>query len=80
VLPDWAADDPLDDVFRVWFGAYGTSAQGVSLEKQFGARARHARIDGGAEVPANAASWITPITVTSGTIDYRGIPRALRSE
>ena len=35
VHPDWAADDPLDELFRVWFGAYGTSAQGVSLEKQF---------------------------------------------
>jgi len=32
--PDWAADDALDDLFRVWFGAYGTSAQGVSLKKQ----------------------------------------------
>ena len=73
VLPDWAADDPLDDLFRVWFGAYGTSAQGVSLEKQFAGRATQARIDDGAEVPAHAASWRTPITATSGAIDYSGI-------
>jgi len=66
VLPDWAAEDPLDDLFRVWFGAYGTSAQGVSLEKQFAARATQARIDDGAEVPADPASWITPITATHG--------------
>jgi len=71
VLPDWAADDPLDDLFRVWFGAYGTSAQGVSLEKQFAAPAMQARIDDGAEVPADAASWITPITATSGGIDLQ---------
>jgi len=62
----WAVDDPLDDLFRVWFGAYGTSAQGVSLEKQFAARATQARIDDGAEVPADPASWITPITATHG--------------
>jgi hypothetical protein len=73
VLPDWTADDPLDDLFRVWFGAYGTSAQGVSLEKQFAARATQARIDDGAEVPAHAASSITPITATSGAIDYKGM-------
>ena len=73
VLPGWAADDPLDDLFRVWFGAYGTSAQGVSLEKQFAARATQGRIDDGAEVPADAASWITPVTATSGAIDYRGM-------
>ena len=24
------ADDPLDDLFRVWFGAYGTSAQSAA--------------------------------------------------
>ena len=47
------ADDPLDDLFRVWFGAYGTSAQGVSLEKQFATRATQARIDDGAEVPTD---------------------------
>lgn len=76
VLPDWAPDDPLDDLFRVWFGAYGTSAQCVSLQnlqKQLGARATQARIDDGAEVPADAASWITPVTATSGAIDYRGM-------
>ncbi len=73
VLPDWAADDPLDDLFRVWFGAYGTSAQGVSLEKQFAARATQARIDDGAETLADAASWITPVTATSGAIEYTGM-------
>jgi len=73
VLPGWAADDPLDDLFRVWFGAYGTSAQGVSLEKQFAARATQARIDDGAETLADAASWITPVTATSAAIEYTGM-------
>ena len=73
VLPDWTADDPLDGLFRVWFGAYGTSPQGVSLEKQFAARASQTRIDGGAEVPTDAASWITPLTVTGAAIEYRGM-------
>ena len=72
VLPDWAADDPLDDLFRVWFVAYGTSAQGVSLEKQFAGRATRPH-DDGAEAPVDAASWRTPITATSGAIDYSGI-------
>jgi hypothetical protein len=73
VLPDWAADDPLNDLFRVWFGPYGTSAQGVNLEKQFATRATQARIDDGAEVPVDAASWLTPIAATSGAIEYEGM-------
>ena len=73
VRPDWAAGDPLDNLFRVWFGAYGTSAQGVSLEKQFAARATKVRIDEGAGVPAGAASWITPVTATGAAIEYKGM-------
>lgn len=73
VLPDWAADDPLADLFQVWFGLYGTSPQGVSLKEQFAVRAAQVRIDDGAEVPANVGSWITPVTVTGSAIEYMGI-------
>ncbi len=69
VLPDWTAGDPLDGLFRVWFGAYGTSDQGVSLGKQFAARAVQIRIEEGAEVPADAASWVTPVTATGAAIE-----------
>ena len=62
VLPGWPAGDPLDGLFRVWFGAYGTSAQGVSLEKQFAAHASPVRLDADAEVPADAASWLTTVS------------------
>jgi hypothetical protein len=72
-LPDWAADDPLDGLFRVWFGAYGTSAQGASLEKQFAVHASPVTIGKDAEVPADAASWITPVIATGAAIDYSGM-------
>ena len=73
VLPGWSAGDPLDGLFRVWFGAYGTSAQGVSLEKQFAVHASPVRLDADAEVPADAASWLTPVAATSAAIEYRGM-------
>jgi len=73
VLPDWAAGDPLDGLFRIWFGSYGTSDQGVSLGKRFAAHATQARIDEGAEVPTDAASWITPATATRAAIEYKGM-------
>ncbi|HUC25927.1 MAG TPA: hypothetical protein VMA73_24750 [Streptosporangiaceae bacterium] len=73
VLPDWAADDPLADLFQVWFGLYGASAQGLSLKEQFAVRAAQVRIDDGAEVPTSVGSWITPITVTGSAIEYMGI-------
>ena len=73
VLPGWAADDPLNDLFGVWFGTYGTSAQGLSLEHQFAANASLVRIDKDAEAPADAASWVTPVTVTGAAIEYRGM-------
>ena len=73
VLPGWAAGDPLDGLFGVWFGAHGSSAQGISLRGQFAARAATARIDEGAEVPAGVASWVTPIAATGAAIDYKGI-------
>ena len=73
VLPGWSASDPLDGLFHVWFGAYGTSAQEVSLEKQFAAHASPVRLDADAEVPADAASWLTPVAATSAAIEYRGM-------
>jgi hypothetical protein len=69
VLPDWAAGDPLDDLFRVWFGTYGTSAQGVSLEKEFAARATGAAAARGPGTPCAASkpiawclTWVHKIT------------------
>lgn len=56
----------------MWRGQ--TSPQGVSLEQQFAARASQARIDEGAEVPTDAASWITPLTVTGAAIEYSAAP------
>jgi len=73
VLPDWAAGDPLDDLFRVWFGDYGTSPQGVSLQSQFAARATRVSIGVGEEVPADAASWMTPLIATGAGIEYKGV-------
>ena len=32
VLPRWESGDPLDDVFRIWFGSYEGSDQGINLE------------------------------------------------
>jgi hypothetical protein len=50
VLPDWAEGGPLNDLFRVWFGAYGTSAQGISVQSLFAAGATRISIDEGAQV------------------------------
>ena len=72
VLPAWTEDDPLNGLFRVWFGAHGTSDQGTSLRERFAAGAAEARIDEGADVPADAASWVTPIAATGAAIDYAG--------
>lgn len=72
VRPSWVVDDPLSDFFRIWFGTYGTSAQDLNLEKQFNAHAVEVRIDQGMAVPADASSWVTPITVTGKGIDYKG--------
>jgi hypothetical protein len=71
-LPEWAADDPLNDLFHVWFGAYGTSAQGVNLQSQFAARAARATIGEGAELSADTGSWVTPIAATGSGIEYKG--------
>jgi hypothetical protein len=73
VLPDWTASDPLDGLFRVWFGSYGTSDQAVNLRRQFAERAAQIRIDEGAEVPENGASWITPVAATGAAIEYKGM-------
>lgn len=72
VLPEWAADDPLDDLFRVWFGTYGTSPQGTGLHGQFAVGAKRVVIASGADVPPSAASWVTPATATGMGIDYKG--------
>jgi hypothetical protein len=55
VLPEWADTDPLDDLFRVWFGTYGAGDQAAGLRDQFAARAARARICGGAEVPPTSS-------------------------
>jgi hypothetical protein len=59
-LPRWAADDPLSDMFSVWFGLHGASEQGINLENWFAARAGDIRLDHDAALPADATSWITP--------------------
>lgn len=72
VLPEWADDDPLDNLFRVWFGTYRTSVQGIGLRNRFGTRAAKVSIEEAGEVPAGVSSWITPIAATCAGIDYKG--------
>jgi hypothetical protein len=72
-LPRWTADDPLRDMFSVWFGSYGLSDQGKNLERQFAARASEARIELGEVLPADMISWITPIEATGTAIEYAGL-------
>lgn len=73
VLPEWADTDPLDDLFRVWFGTYGAGDQAAGLRDQFSARAASSRIGAGAEVPADAVTWVTPVTATGAAIEYKGM-------
>ena len=73
VLPAWTENDPLADLFRLWFGSYGASTQGVSVEEQFAERATRVSIDAGADLPAEAASWSTPVAATGAAIEYRGM-------
>lgn len=73
-LPRWEADDPLSDMFSVWFGLHGTSEQGINLENWFGARSRSTRLDHGAGLPPDVTSWVTPIAATATSIEYTGLP------
>jgi hypothetical protein len=72
VLPERTDGDPLNDMFHVWFGAYGTSVQGVGLRNRFAAGAVRVSVDEGGEVPVGVSSWITPIAATCAGIDYKG--------
>jgi hypothetical protein len=72
VLPRWESGDPLDDVFRIWFGSYGASDQGINLERDFAARSTMIHIDPEAPLPADAFSWVTPILATGNAIEYTG--------
>ena len=73
-LPRWEAGDPLEDVFRVWFGSYGASPQGVNLEQAFSARSTKVRIDPSGSLPTGLSSWVTPILATGNAIEYTGLP------
>ena len=73
-LPHWAADDPLSNMFSVWFGMHGASEQGVNLESWFAARSGDIRFDHGAALPADVTSWVTPIAATATSIEYTGLP------
>src|SRR5579883_411813 len=49
--PQWDADDPLADLFAVWFGEYGDSAYERELCDKFDAAARHLRLEKAEPVP-----------------------------
>ena len=72
VLPRWESGDPLDDVFRIWFGSYEGSDQGINLERDFAARSTMVRIDPGEPLPVGTSSWVTPILATGNAIEYVG--------
>lgn len=72
VLPRWDTEDPLEDVFRVWFGSYDSSDQALRLESDFAARSTIVPIDPTASIPAGVPSWIPPILATGSAIDYAG--------
>jgi hypothetical protein len=73
VLPRWESADPLDDVFRIWFGSSEASDQGVNLEQDFAARSTMVRIDTGAPLPVGTSSWVTPILATRNAVEYAGL-------
>ena len=73
VLPRWESGDPLDDIFRIWFGSYEASDQGINLERDFAARSTMVRIDPGGPLPVGTSSWVTPILATGNAIEYAGL-------
>jgi hypothetical protein len=73
VLPDWNADDPLDSLFRVWFGHYDNSQeQAANLRLDFASRSTQVTIPLNDSIPPGVTSWYTPIIATAAEIDYRG--------
>ncbi len=69
--PQWDADDPLADLFAVWFGEYGDSAYERELCDKFDAAARHLRLEKAEPVPI-LGNWITPVEMTALDIEYQG--------
>lgn len=70
VLPRWSDNDPLADLFTVWFGSYGSSEYEQRLEGSFLDRALTADIepDGNVDLPTG----LPPAALTSCDISYSG--------
>jgi hypothetical protein len=72
-FPHWTTDDPLADMFSVMFGWHGSSSQGINLERQFATRSTDVNISPEEALPADMASWSTPILATGSAIEYSGL-------
>jgi hypothetical protein len=73
VMPSWQLDDPLDPLFRLWFGSYADdSAQAANLRQAFVVRSTNVAIPAAGTVPDSVTSWFTPIHATGVEIDYTG--------
>lgn len=74
MLLHWDADDPLADLYSVWFGEYGGSEYELNLAVQFAAAGTQVSLDRSQPlaIPADA---ITPIGLTALDIQYTGAHR-----
>ena len=67
----WEPGDPLDDLFRVWIGDFGSDAYADELRTWFRSNAVEVRIPLGGTVPAIGEA-LTPIDATGVGIRYSG--------
>lgn len=76
VLPLWSDEDPLADLYAVWFGGYGDSSYERGLAERFADVALQLDIAQDEALP-DVFEWLTPIGVTGLRIEYRGWPTSL---
>lgn len=74
--PQWDADDPLADLFTVWFGEYGGSDYERDLRDKFDTAAPHSKLGKDDPVPV-IDTWVTPVQMTALDIEYNGFGSAL---
>ncbi|MGW4743973.1 hypothetical protein ACWEPR_04120 [Streptomyces sp. NPDC004290] len=72
INPKWAASDPLEALFGVWFGRHRETDK---LHARFASRAGTVHLEGGNGLPAGLVNFRTPITATTFGIEYRGVDR-----
>ena len=76
VLPRWSVEDPLADLFTVWFGGYGGSDYERALSERFAGIAPQQEIARQEALP-DVFEWLAPIGLTGARIEYRGWPTSL---